>query len=110
MSEKIKKDSLSRENKDKLMSELHALGFDKSQLSKVAQKLDSVTVQKGTRVFSHRVQIATNPKCQKAYADLESAREALNKAIVSAKLKLKKRGSDKMGTPYVDIKVSILTK
>ena len=110
MSEKIKKDSLSRENKDKLLSQLHSIGFDKNALAQVAEGLDSVTVQKGTRVSSHRVQIATNPKCKKAYAALEDAREALNKAIASAKLSFKKRNSDKMGTPYVDIKVSIITE
>jgi hypothetical protein len=110
MSEKIKKDSLSRENKDKLLSQLHSLGFDKSAIAQVAEGLDAVTVQKGTRVSSHRVQIATNPTCKKAYADLESAREALNKAIASAKLSFKKRNSDKVGTPYVDLKVSIITE
>tara|TARA_A100001515_G_scaffold21386_1_gene16213 strand:- start:680 stop:1012 length:333 start_codon:yes stop_codon:yes gene_type:complete len=110
MSEKIKKDSLSRKNKDKLLSQLHAAGFDTAQIATVAENLDEVTVQKGTRVSSHRVQIANHPKCKKAYAALETARESLNKQIASADLKFKKRGSDKEGTPYVDIKVSIITE
>ena len=53
------------------------------------------------------MQIAEHPDFKTAFEAVETAMNELNDLLRSKKFKLKKRGSEDMGIPCVDVKVEI---
>jgi|TARA_R110002020_G_scaffold174524_1_gene366044 hypothetical protein len=108
MAKKLKRDSISRSNKDRFFSGVVDAGFTPEQLKLIASQLHEVTREKGTRVSSHRAIIADHPDFKEAFETMLVSMTALNDLLKSKKFKLKKRGTEDKGLPYVDVKVSIL--
>ena len=102
-----KKAVTTREVKDRLFSGLKKAGLSNEQLAVVASEYHDLHREKGTRASSHRVQIAEHPDFKTAFEAVEVAMTDLNKLLRDKKFKLKKRGSEDMGTPCVDVKVEI---
>ena len=102
-----KKAVTTREVKDRLFSNLKKAGLSNEDLKLVASGYHELHHEKGTRASSHRVQIANHPDFATAFEAVEVAMNDLNTLLKSKKFKLKKRGSENMGIPCVDVKVEI---
>jgi|TARA_R100001443_G_scaffold112534_1_gene126100 hypothetical protein len=102
-----KKESITRETKDRFLSNLKKAGVSNEQLALVAAEYHGLHREKGTRASSHRVQIAEHADFATAFEAVEVAMNDLNKLLRDKKFKLKKRGSQEMGIPCVDVKVEI---
>jgi len=102
-----KKAVTTRETKDRLFSNLKKAGLSNEQLALVATNYHELHREKGTRASSHRVQIAEHPDFSNAFEAVEVAMNELNTLLRDKKFKLKKRGSEDMGIPCVDVKVEI---
>ena len=101
-----KKAVTTRETKDRLFSNLSQF-LSKEQLALVATEYHDLHREKGTRASSHRVQIAEHPDFKIAFEAVEVAMNELNDLLRNKKFRLKKRGSEDMGIPCVDVKVEI---
>ena len=102
-----KKESITRETKDRFLSNLAKAGVPTEAIKLVAHEYHGLHREKGTRASSHRVQIAEHPDFATAFKAVEVAMTELNDLLKSKKFKLKKRGSQDMGIPCVDVKVEI---